>query len=194
MQRIRGKLSFANVMSMTAVMIALGGTSYAAIKLPNNSVGSSQIKTGAVKNSDLGSSSVTSAKVKNGALLAQDFEAGQIPAGPQGATGATGPTGATGATGAQGIQGIQGPAGILGSVVVHRVDIAAGRPKRGQPGCSTSGFATCPAGQKIIGGSASIGNVTDPPSQEVVVSRSSVDDVGSGTVPTDGGSFAFWKG
>ena len=37
--RIRGKLSFANVMSMTAVMIALGGTSYAAA-LASNSVGS----------------------------------------------------------------------------------------------------------------------------------------------------------
>ena len=42
---IRGKLSFANVMSMVAVMIALGGTSYAAIKLPANSVGSTQLKT-----------------------------------------------------------------------------------------------------------------------------------------------------
>ncbi len=53
MESIRGKLSFANVMSMIAVMIALGGTSYAA-GLARNSVGSTQIKTGAVKNSDLG--------------------------------------------------------------------------------------------------------------------------------------------
>ena len=43
-ESIRGKLSFANVMSMTAVMIALGGTSYAAT-LARNSVGSTQIKT-----------------------------------------------------------------------------------------------------------------------------------------------------
>ena len=78
---IRGKLSFANVMSMTAVMIALGGTSYAAT-LARNSVGSAQIKAKAVKNSDLGDSAVTSAKVHNGSLRVQDFAAGQIPAGP----------------------------------------------------------------------------------------------------------------
>ena len=41
-------LSFANVMSMIAVAIALGGTSYAALKLPKNSVGSNQIKKNAV--------------------------------------------------------------------------------------------------------------------------------------------------
>jgi hypothetical protein len=97
--RIRGKLSFANIMSMTAVTLALGGTSYAAVTLPHNSVGSAQIRTSAVKNSDLGFSSVTSGKVRNGSLQSIDFAPGQIPAGP---AGATGPIGATGA---------QGPAG-----------------------------------------------------------------------------------
>ena len=80
---IRGKLSFANVMSMIAVMIALGGTSYAA-GLARNSVGSTQIKTGAVKNSDLGSSAVTSGKVKNGSLQAADFAARPAPGRPEG--------------------------------------------------------------------------------------------------------------
>lgn len=39
MHRIRGKLTYANVMATIAVFIALGGASYAAIKLPKNSVG-----------------------------------------------------------------------------------------------------------------------------------------------------------
>jgi len=84
-ESIRGKLSFANVMSMTAVMIALGGTSYAATAA-RNSVNSAAIKAKAVKNSDLGDSAVTSGKVKNGSLRSQDFAVGQIPAGPAGAS------------------------------------------------------------------------------------------------------------
>jgi hypothetical protein len=186
MQSIRRNLSFANVTSMAAVMIALGGTSYAAVALPKNSVSSKQIKAKSVKNSDLGASSVTTDKVKDGSLLKTDFAANQLPAGPKGNTGGTGAPGAPGAP---------GPAGVIGSVVVHRVDIAlpAGA-SAGVAGASTSGFATCAAGQKLIGGSASIGNVTDPPSQEIVVSRPSSDNVGSGAVPADAGAMAFWKG
>jgi hypothetical protein len=183
LQSIRRNLSFANVTSMAAVMIALGGTSYAAVALPKNSVSSKQIKAKAVKNSDLGANSVTTDKVKDGSLLKTDFAANQLPAGPKGNTGSTGLTGAP------------GPAGVIGSVVVHRADIAlpAGAGV-GVAGASTSGFATCAAGEKLIGGSASIANVTDPPTQEIVVSRPAADNVGSGAVPADAGSMAFWKG
>ena len=201
--RIRGKLSFANVMSMTAVMIALGGTSYAAA-VARNSVGSSQIRPKAVKNSDLGDSAVTSGKVKNGALRAQDFALGQIPVGARGATGApgatgpAGPQGPIGLTGTPGADGVDGADGLLSGVVVRRVDVAlpAG-DNLTDPGFPTSGFATCAAGEQIIGGSASIGNVADPPTQEIVVSRPSVNTTGNGgqgDVPANGGSFAFWKG
>jgi hypothetical protein len=193
---IRGKLSFANVMSMTAVMIALGGTSYAA-GLARNSVGSTQIKSKAVKNSDLGDSAVTSSKVKNGALRAQDFALGQIPAGPTGATGATGASGPTGATGPQGIPGIQGPAGFLGSVVVRRVDVNL--PLSSGPGVGgtpVSTFATCGPNEKIVGGSVNISNTPSLNQQEmeVLVSRPSVTDTGNGATPLDGQEFTFWKG
>ncbi len=46
------------VAAYMALFVALGGTSYAAVKLPRNSVGASQIKTGGVGSSE----------VKNGAL------------------------------------------------------------------------------------------------------------------------------
>ena len=72
-----------------ALFVALGGASYAAIKIPANSVGSAQIKKNAV----------TSAKVKDRSLLATDFRTGQLPRGATGATGAAGATGATGAAG-----------------------------------------------------------------------------------------------
>jgi hypothetical protein len=92
MKKITRQLTFANVVACIALFVALGGASYAAFKLPKNSVGTRQLK----------KSAVTSAKVKNGSLLAQDFKAGQLPAGktgPQGAPGAAGVSGAAGATG-----------------------------------------------------------------------------------------------
>src|SRR3954451_6632618 len=83
------------VVSVIALSVALGGTSYAAIVLPANSVGNRQIKKNAV----------TSAKVRNGSLRSADFAAGQLPAGATGATGATGAKGDPGATGATGAKG-----------------------------------------------------------------------------------------
>jgi hypothetical protein len=77
------------VLASAALLVALGGTSYAAMTLPAKSVGTKQLKNNAV----------TSLKVKNHSLLKADFKAGQLPAG---ATGATGPTGAAGATGPAG--------------------------------------------------------------------------------------------
>ena len=86
---------------LLALFIALGGTSYAAAKLPRNSVGTTQIRSGAVTQSKL-AKSVQSKLSKAGA------------AGPAGATGAQGPKGDAGAQGPQGVQGVQGIAGAKG--------------------------------------------------------------------------------
>ena len=51
MSRIRSKLTFANVTSMIALMVALSGT---ALALQNNSVKSRHIANGHVRSSDLG--------------------------------------------------------------------------------------------------------------------------------------------
>lgn len=80
---MRRHLNPALVISLIALFVALGGSSYAAIKLPKNSVGNKQIKKNAV----------TSAKVKDASLLAKDFKAGQLPQGAKGETGATGARG-----------------------------------------------------------------------------------------------------
>jgi hypothetical protein len=77
------------VVALLALTVALGGTSYAAIKLPKNSVGSKQLKKNAV----------TGAKVKDRSLFANDFAAGQLPRGPKGDTGPQGPTGGPGPVG-----------------------------------------------------------------------------------------------
>ncbi len=94
------RLSYANVMATLAVFLALGGgVGYATGVLPANSVGTRQLKDGAV----------TASKVKPGSLLAKSFKAGQLPAGTPGATGQQGPQGPAGVPGAK---GDQGPAGL----------------------------------------------------------------------------------
>ncbi|MEA2448394.1 MAG: hypothetical protein QOG63_326 [Thermoleophilaceae bacterium] len=93
MGRLRQHLSYANVVATLALFVALGGASYAALKLPHNSVKSKQIARGAVKRSDLGANAVDSSKVKDGKLRARDFAAGQLPAGPPGQDGAPGAPG-----------------------------------------------------------------------------------------------------
>ncbi len=115
--KVRTQLTYANVMSTLAVMIALGGTSYAAITLPKNSVGERQLRKDAV----------TTAKVRNGTLLKNDFKPGQIvdgaagpqgnagPPGPKGDPGAPGDKGEAGAPGAKGDIGLPGPKGDTGA-------------------------------------------------------------------------------
>ena len=92
MQQMFSNGRYANVTATIALIIALGGTSYAAIKLPANSVGSRQLKMHAVTSSKIAADAVTSASVKNGSLRARDFKGGQL------AVGAPGPAGPAGAT------------------------------------------------------------------------------------------------
>jgi hypothetical protein len=189
-QSIRGKLSFANVTSMMALMIALGGTSYAAITLPHNSVGSSQIKTGGVHSSDLASNAVTSGKVKNGTLLSKDFKAGQIPAGATGPTGATGPAGAKGATGSTGAAGTPGATGALGAVTARSFTATADMTNNQK----ASYTASCPAGQQAIGGG---GRGDDTASQLTNVTSSrpalSTTTPTANEPPADGQGFDGWR-
>jgi hypothetical protein len=74
------------VISIIALVMAMGGTGYAALKLPKNSVGNKQLKTNAV----------TGSKVKNGSLTGKDLKLsalGTVPA----ATNATNATNAVNA-------------------------------------------------------------------------------------------------
>jgi hypothetical protein len=91
-----GRPSPALVLACVALFVALGGTGYAALQLPKNSVGSKQIRKGAVKNSEIANNAVTGAKVRRGSLRASDFRASSLPRGPAGPAGPTGPAGPAG--------------------------------------------------------------------------------------------------
>jgi hypothetical protein len=95
------------VVAFIALLVALGGTGYAATQLPKNSVGSKQLKNNAVTAKKIKKGAVNSKKVKNGSLLRADFKAGQVPAGPQGLPGPKGDQGLPGP------KGDQGPAGTV---------------------------------------------------------------------------------
>jgi hypothetical protein len=64
----RRRLSYANVMASVAVFLALGGTAYAALKLPANSVGEKQLENGAVTTNKLHADAVGTENIKNGAV------------------------------------------------------------------------------------------------------------------------------
>jgi hypothetical protein len=95
MKRLAKKLTFANVMSATAVFIALGGSAIAVTQLPEDSVGARQIKAGAVR----------SAEVKDFSLQANDFAKGTLLKGDKGDKGEQGPAGQTGSPGSPGTPG-----------------------------------------------------------------------------------------
>lgn len=80
------RVTYANVMSTIAVFIALGGTSFAAVKLSKGSVGERELK----------KSAVTSEKIRDGAITPADLAPGTATSGPRGPRGAAGPAGPQG--------------------------------------------------------------------------------------------------
>lgn len=107
------------VVAVVALVVALGGTSYAAIILPANSVGTKQLKKHAV----------TPAKIAPKAIAL--FK---------------GQKGAQGIQGIQGIQGVQGPAGPSNGYFAKTIASPVSLP--------------VPAGNYMIYGQASVGNLT----------------------------------
>src|SRR5688500_9282597 len=84
-RRFIDQLSYANVTATIALFIALGGSSYAALSLPRNSVGTQQIRPGAVRSVDVKNRSL---QVSDLSSTARAALAGRIgPAGPAGPAG-----------------------------------------------------------------------------------------------------------
>lgn len=93
---IRARLSYANITATIALFMALGGVSYAALKLPAGSVDTRQLHNGAV----------TKPKLAAGVLASL--------AGADGEPGSDGAPGQDGAAGPRGERGEPGPAGPIG--------------------------------------------------------------------------------
>ena len=144
-----------NALAIVALVFAIGGTSYAAITLPAGSVGTKQLRAGAV----------TLRKISTAAQASLKGDTG--PAGPRGATGAQGPSGAAGPQGFQGATGSQGVPGIENVVVRYGATVVV--PKSGP--IVRDGYAYCQSGEKVVGGGA---KMTDDPSDPPASGTSAV--------------------
>jgi hypothetical protein len=118
-------------LSLAALVVAvLGwtavGESARNLVIPKGSVGTPQLKNGAVTTPKLRTGAVTSLKVRNGSLLAEDFKAGQLPAGQK---------------------GDKGDPGAM-NVVVRTATVAVASSSTG------TGVASCQAGERATGGGA----------------------------------------
>jgi hypothetical protein len=114
MKQLWRRPSPAMIVACIALLVALSGTGIAAAtQVARNSVGTPQLRDGAVTNPKIRNNAVNSAKVAARSLLRSDFAPGQLPAGPTGPQGPAGPAGPAGAAGAA------GPAGVIGAITVR---------------------------------------------------------------------------
>ncbi len=103
---LRTRLTFANVVSVIALFVALGGTSVAALSLTRNSV----------KGKHIAPNAVTSSEVKDRSLLSEDFRPGELPQGDKGEKGDTGAAGAPGTPGTPGAPGSPAASMVIGNI------------------------------------------------------------------------------
>lgn len=166
---IRHRPSPAMVVACLALLVALTGTSIAAVQaLAPNSVGTVQLKPGAVTTPKIKNGNVTTAKIAvnavtgarvlNGSLSASDFASSSLPPGPAGPAGPAGPPGP------------QGPAGTIGPITVRQADVlvAGGTTEDGDYITGTVSVS-CNANEKAI--SAGTGWSDDAAGRELWTQR-----------------------
>jgi hypothetical protein len=150
MRNVVRRPSPAMIVACIALLVALGGTSVAAVsQLARNSVGTPQLRNGAVTNAKLRNNAVNSSKVAARSLLRSDFAPGQLPAGPVGPQGPAGPAGAAGPA---------GPAGVIGAITVRSNSALISDPgPAGANGTFTTARVTsnCQGNERAISGGTS---------------------------------------
>jgi hypothetical protein len=129
MKRLRGNLSYANVISTLCLFLLLGGgTAFAASQLAKNSVGAKQIKRGAITPAKLAAATKSQLKGDIGAT---------------GLTGAAGPPGVSGAAGATKVVVRLGAEGEPSEAFCNPGEVAVGGGGQ-TPGLEEALFASRP--------------------------------------------------
>jgi hypothetical protein len=136
---VRSKPWPAVAVSVIALLLAMGGTCCAALSLPKYSVGSRQLKRGAVTPSNAANSTI------------------QLFKGRAGDTGARGAKGDTGAQGLNGDPGAQGPKGDPGAAGTNSATHALVRTGTADVAYNSTeaAEAACNAGEVAVGGGGS---------------------------------------
>jgi hypothetical protein len=102
LSRLRSCLTYANVMATIAVFIALGGSSYAVIRITSKNV-----PRNALTGEDI--TDLTTHDIRDRSLLRRDFKRGELRAASEGISGPQGLPGPKGDKGDKGDQGVPGP-------------------------------------------------------------------------------------
>jgi hypothetical protein len=84
-RKLRGKLTYANVMVTILTFVVLGGGAYAAFKVPPNSVGTRQLKAKAVTAGKIANGTITGAKVAESTLSGANIDLSALGTVPQSA-------------------------------------------------------------------------------------------------------------
>lgn len=138
------RLTVANVTAFLALFVALSATSYAAFKLPANSVGTKQLKKGAVTSAKLAARSVDGSKVVPNSLTGADINVatlGKVPSAATADTAGAAPIAKVLIVKATGTNGLSGSGGNIAAAT-----------------------AVCPPGTFVIGGGTEL---TDQNNQAV---------------------------
>jgi Collagen triple helix repeat (20 copies) len=157
LDRIRGKVTFANVVAVICLFVVLGGSSVAqpAVQAAATLITGGHIKDSTVTGRDVRNSSLTGSDVRTGTLMASDFNPGQLPAGPTGQAGPAGPKGDAGPSGSAGPTGPTGPTGATGPTGPSGVVLSGQAVALGNSPTATTQFLTpgvqvsVAAGQKV---------------------------------------------
>jgi hypothetical protein len=169
---IRRRLTFANVMSVIAVFIALGGSAYA-FKLGKNSVGTKQLKNNAVTTAKIKNKAVTGAKVADASLTGANLANGTVSSSKL----------AAGAVGSGGIADGAVSGSKLGVVDTHVV--ATPLP---DTGVLTRAVASCAPGERLIGGGAN----TAAFGKDITIQGNRPSKADASEI-ADGEAFEFWE-
>jgi hypothetical protein len=196
--RLRERLTFANVTAATALFVALGGTSYAAINLPANSVGTREIRTGGVGKSEVQTGGVGQSEIRTGAVGKGEIKTGGVGASELHTDSVRRPEIRAGAVGTEEIakDAVTGDQIKDGAVGMNELDTATksaiGRPLRadvnaggGLDGGSAKGVAhTAGTGEYTIDFGTEVSNCT------AVASLANVDAANVGGATASPGSTA----
>ena len=155
--KLRSKLSYANVVATLGLFVALGGSAYAAINLPANSVtekavaanaiGSAEIQKAAVRAPEIKPNAVGSGQIRQAAITAGDIKGGAIGSG-QIRNGSLQPTDFKSTAALEGPTGPTGAAGPASIVVRSSTQVICNVAE-----CLTAPVnATCLAGERAVGG------------------------------------------
>jgi hypothetical protein len=150
----RFRPSPAMVVAFIALFVAIGGSSYAVTRLPAGSVGTKQLRRGAVHNNNLGKNAVTGAKVKNRSLTAADINVASL-------AGVASAASAANATHAGAAAGLDRVTYVNGAGSVPAAPPPGPPPDNVQATVVAGASAACPPGTLVVGGGVGVDDNTN---------------------------------